>query len=162
MPPTTSWMASGPVTALQSAILVAIVAGCGSSKAVPAPTATPAATAKPVYADKSSAVTVSVLSVVPSRTYALLHVTMRNLGPTDYQSPSTVPFRDTSFVEPNSGSSAAACDSDISRGAGLDYSSVPAHSTHTGWIRCDYPGTSHIFVLIWQNHNVGAFRIRSA
>ena len=144
---------------LSVALVTCVLAGCGSSAATPAPSVTPATTPKPVYVDRSSALSVAVLRVLAGKGHALLLVAMHNSGSSDYQSPSTVPFRDTSFVEPTSGSSAAACDSDISHGPGLDYLSVPAHGTHNGWIRCDYPSTSHIFVLIWQNHNVGAFRI---
>ena len=152
-------MARKQFSLLPAVLVVGILTGCGASAATPSPSATPAATPKPVYVDRSAGLKVSVLRVVTGKTFALLLVSMHNAGSTDYQSAATVPFRDTSFVEPTAGSSAAACDSDISRGTGLDYLSVAAHTTHTGWIRCDYPSTSHLFVLIWQNHNVGAFRI---
>jgi hypothetical protein len=83
---------------------------------------------------------------------------MSNVSSKSYVSAASVPFRDTAFVEPTSGSTASACDSDQSLGTGLQYVTIPAHVTRSGWIRCDYPGTTRIFVLIWNGHVVGNFR----
>src|SRR5205085_2058227 len=110
------------------------VAGCGSSGSSPPPSATPAATTIPVFRDAGSGITIAVKRVLAGRDHALLLLRMRNARPRRYETESSVPFRDTSYVEPTSGSSAGVCDSDQSHGFGLDYSSIPAHATHTGWI----------------------------
>jgi hypothetical protein len=141
-------------------LLTVLAAGCGSSGAS-SPTASPtrAPTAPPRYTDRASGITVAVAHVVPHRGYALLSVSERNGGSTDYQSPSNIPFRDTSFGDPTSGSSAAACDADASLGPSLNYLTVSAHTTQRGWIRCDFPNSTRVIVLIWNNHIVGTFHL---
>jgi hypothetical protein len=141
-------------------LLIALVAGCGSSgSSPPAATPTRAPTALPRYSDAASGITVAVARVLPSTGHALLYVSLHNNGATDYQSPTGVPFRDTAFADPNSGSSADACDADASAGPSLSYLAVAARTTQRGWIRCDYPTGARVFVLIWNNHIVGSFHV---
>jgi hypothetical protein len=134
-------------------------AGCGSSGGATPASPIPKRTALPHFTDRSAGITVSVTRAVSTRSHALLFIRMRNASSTSYVSAAPVPFRDTAFVQPTSGSTASACDSDESLGTGLQYATIPAHVTRSGWIRCDYPSSARIFVLIWNGHVVGSFRI---
>jgi hypothetical protein len=140
-------------------VLLMLVAGCGSS-AAPVPTPTATATESPAYTDVKSGVTVGIVKHVLHPTYALLYVVMRNDKARSYQADTPVPFQGSGLVEPNLPATASPCDSDSSIGKGLQYSSVPGHSSRTGWIRCDYSRTAHVLVVFWLRHQVGGYRIR--
>lgn len=110
------------------------------------------------YADAKTGITVRILKAVPQKGSGLVYVRMHNGGSRTFQPDSTVQFYVASFVEPSAGGTTGTCDSSSSPGPGLDFQSIPKGATRTGWLRCDYPSSAHIFAVFWLNHEVGAFR----
>lgn len=133
-----------------------VLAGCGSSTASRQPTATKV----PTIAGSTGVVTARVVREITHPSYALLYVSLHNTGHKVFQTTSATPFLDDALVEPTSHGTISPCDSDTSRGPGLQYASLPAAATKVGWIRCDYPRGSHVFAIFWLRHQIGAFRIQ--
>jgi hypothetical protein len=140
-------------------IACALLAGCGSSHSGASPSATPHPTAVFGYTDPSTRVSVRVVRQVSHPTYALLLVSMRNSSGQTFQPSVGVQFEVSALAEPNSHGTVGVCDADNSQGPGLVYSSVPAHSTVTGWIRCGYTSGSHVYAVFWLTHGIGTYRI---
>lgn len=135
--------------------LVLLAAGCGGSAAPrPTPTARPFG-----ITDPASKVNTGVLRVRKHRTYVLLYVTMHNGSRHAFTSPTATPFIDDALVEPNSQGKVGVCSADNSIGPGLEYASLPAGATHTGWLRCDFPATTHVVAIFWLNHDLANYRV---
>ncbi len=140
------WVALFPVLFL--------LAGCGRSS-----TAAPTSTPPPGYTDRAARVNVHIVRLLHTSDHALFLVNMRNAGNRSYTPNSPDPFINSALIEPNSPGVIGPCSADSSRGPGLDYSSTPARSTHRGWLRCDYPPTTHVVAVFWLGHSVGAYHV---
>ena len=131
-----------------------LLAGCGAS-AAPKPTSTPS---PPGVTDPASRVRTNILGERIHRSYILLYVSMHNGGRKVFAPSNPTQFINEALVEPNSQGTVGVCSSDNSAGIGLQYASIPAGATHTGWLRCDYPATTHVVAVFWLSHDLGNFR----
>ncbi len=142
-------------------------------KPTPAATRPPTATAVPAIpsptagqssghsvTDKASGVAVSVGQVVTLRDHTLMFVTMRNTSGSLFAPVSAQPqFAISSVAAVTSGTTLGPCDADSSRGTPLGFLSISAHTTHAGWLRCDYPTGARLFDLAWLGHDLGHYTI---
>jgi hypothetical protein len=139
--------------------LALVLAACGGSAASPTPTSKPTV-APPGVTDHVSHVTTNILRTRAHRTYILLYITMHNPGARAFAPSSpTQEFIDEALIEPNSQGTVGVCSADNSAGPGLQYGSVAAHATNKGWLRCDYPASTHVIAIFWLSHDLGNFRV---
>jgi hypothetical protein len=140
-------------------LIAVALAGCGSSQAPanPTPTLPPVSTGS--YADPATGITVSVRTVMAKRDHALLLLTMANHSKKLFTAPGGISFADSAVGEPGSHPVASGCSADETNGPGLDFGSVPAGVTNRGWIRCEYPAGSSIFIIAWMGHALSSYRI---
>jgi hypothetical protein len=139
--------------------LALVLAACGGSAASPTPAPKPTV-APPGVTDRTSHVTTNILRTRAHSGYILLYVTMHNPGPRAFApSNASQEFIDEALVEPNSQGTVGVCSADNSSGPGLQYGSVPARSTIKGWLRCDYPASTHVIAIFWLSHDLGNFRV---
>lgn len=135
--------------------LVLLLAACGSSSA---PKPTPTRTA-PGVTDATTHVNTAILSAHAHHHYMLVYISMHNRGHSTFAPSNPTQFVDEALVEPNSSGTLGVCSADNSTGPGLQYSSIPAGATRTGWLRCDYPTSTHVLAIFWLSHDLGNYRV---
>jgi hypothetical protein len=132
---------------------------CGGAAAPPTPKPKPTIKA-PGVTDPTSHVSTTILRARAHRGYILLYISMHNAGRTVFAPANAAQqFIDEALVEPNSQGTVGVCSADNSAGPGLQYGSVRARATNKGWLRCDYPNSTHVIAIFWLNHDLGNFRV---
>jgi hypothetical protein len=84
---------------------------------------------------------------------------MHNAGHATFNPTNPTQFIDEALVELNSRGTVGVCSADDTAGAPLQFASIPAGATRTGWLRCDYPSTTHVVAIFWLRYDLGNYRV---